>query len=256
MKIFIRFVRWRGVEQQQLNHLLTHSEVLAVNVSHLTSACMSWTQPYDTEMRQEIKHKVSELVEKILPFDPLVREIYIQVLTASELQNHHTQALEIDLDILGDFVDSLLNILWELMIPDLIFLASMKEQMQNLYEELRFLRTILKKQQEKFHKLNEEMKHLVGAAVNEAGILIFSLFVQEMKEDSTKEMELGLLNLLEKMKSIKAAVENKCTATSTVNFPRPSELGFLDFLLENLKGLVNCKAYSTTAFANDQLLTL
>lgn len=99
-----------------------------------------------------------------------------------------------------------------------------EDQLQVLYEGLRFLRTIFQQQQNKFNELDEEMKDLVGVVINDAGIVICSLITSKMKPVLAKEMNLALYDLLKNVGSIKIKVEKKCFVTS----PRTNELSFID----------------------------
>ncbi|XP_027172634.1 putative late blight resistance protein homolog R1B-16 [Coffea eugenioides] len=181
---FILYVTWRGVRHGQLENLSTQFEVLALRAALAT--CMYWFDRNDKMFLifvelQEIRaddpqvqadsQLIPELLQKIKADDLGVLEIYVQLLIAStSSESSNTQPSEKDLDILGQFVDSLLV----------------------LYEHLRFLKTILMKQQEKLNDLDENLKDLVPVVVSDAGIL------------------------------------NKHPATSILNSPRINKVGFTD----------------------------
>ncbi|KAL3518688.1 hypothetical protein ACH5RR_021277 [Cinchona calisaya] len=138
LKIFIRFAELGGVEHSQLEKLLIQCEVVAVIAAKLCH--LFWFGRSDLGV-------VIKFPEKIKLVDPLVCEIYIQVLMASNL-SESSQNLAMEHPdkciILGNFVDSLLGCLWEVQDYADIFTVSVKYQVQMLYEGLKFLKNILK----------------------------------------------------------------------------------------------------------------
>ncbi|KAL3530278.1 hypothetical protein ACH5RR_009600 [Cinchona calisaya] len=244
-KTFIRFAQLRGFEPWQLLLLFTHLDVVALNVARLCQECFPCS-----DCPSELKF--SEMLQKIKPIDPQIRETYIQVLKASNLPgSSHALILEKDKHVLGDFVDVLLyNIREPLFASGYSYVASLKkDQVLILYEALRFLRTILTKHLDMIVELHEKVKDLIGAVVNEtAKIVICTLLLHESKEDFASEMGFELRNLSERIKLIKVI-------TSAFIFPKTDVLGFMDFLLENLKELPNCKVDSI-ALAKDQIQTV
>ncbi|XP_027077008.1 putative late blight resistance protein homolog R1A-3 [Coffea arabica] len=256
LKSFIRFVTLQVVEGEHLKDLLVHVEVVAVNAASLI--CRSWFQRDDKQMCNEIKTEISQLIhKKIDPVDPQVREIYIHVLTASKLsRSSYTLAMEENKHQLAEFIDYLLLSLMELLESYTSFLVPVKDQMLKLHEGVRVLIILLSRVQEKFNELNDEMKDLIGVVVSDAGIVIFSLSVNEMKEGLQKETDLALSHLLEVLKLIIA--ELVCIyplPSSSLSFPKTNELGSLDFLLESLKELASSTTDSI-AFPNNSICTI
>ncbi|KAL3530260.1 hypothetical protein ACH5RR_009605 [Cinchona calisaya] len=249
-KTFIRFAQLRGFEPWQLQLLYTHLDVVALNVVRLCQDCFYSCSLYSYSESCGLELKLFEMLQKIKPIDPQIRETYIQVLKASNLLgSSHALILERDKHVLGDFADSLLyNIGEALVTSGYSYEASLKEdQVLILYEGLRFLRTILTKHQDTIGDLHEKVKDLIGAAVNEAAkIVICSLLLHE--EEFASEMDFALHNLLEKITLIKVI-------TSAFIFSKTNALGFVDFLLDNLKELPTCKVHSI-ALAKDQIQTV
>ncbi|XP_027155072.1 putative late blight resistance protein homolog R1B-16 [Coffea eugenioides] len=257
VKSFIRFATLRGVGVQESKDLLVHVEDVAVNAASLM--CRYWFQINNEQVHNEMKPEVSELIhKKIDPVDPQVREIYINVLTASKLsRSSYTFAMKENKHLVAEFIDHLLHNLMELLESYSSFLVPVKDQMLKLHQGLRFLIIFLSGQQEKFDELNDEMKDLIGVVVSDAGIAIFSLSVNEMKEGLHMETDLALSHLLEVLKLIIAEVGHIYSApsSSSLTFPRTNELGSLDSLLETLKELASSTAASI-AFPNDQIRTI
>ncbi|KAL3518682.1 hypothetical protein ACH5RR_021271 [Cinchona calisaya] len=238
LKIFIGFALFRRVEQRQLVRLLIHCDVVAVNAAHLSF--IFWFYRKDSEVFEKMGSKISELLQKIKPVDSRDLDSYVQILKASKLsESSNYLTTEADKCIMGDFVDSLLGSLWELLHCGNSFVVSGIHQMRMLYWGLKFLGNMIKKQPEKFDGLHEKSKDLCGVVVGEAGIVIFSLHMHE--HGLSKEMELSLFNLLEKIDLIKADFAEKYPVKSTFNFPTATELGFIDLLLENLKEMISAK---------------
>ncbi|XP_027079149.1 putative late blight resistance protein homolog R1B-16 [Coffea arabica] len=257
LKSFIGFATLQGCEVQQSKDLLVHVEVAAVNAASLM--CRYWFQINNEQVHNEMKPEIFELIhKKIDPIDPQVREMYINVLAASKLsRSSYTFTMKENKHLVTEFIDHLLQSLMELLESYTSFLVPVKDQMLKLHQGLRFLVIFLSGQQEKFDELNDEMKDLIGFVVSDAGIVIVSLSVNEMKEGLHKETDLALSHLLEVLKLIIAEVGHIYSApsSSSLTFPRTNELGSLDSLLETLKELASSTAASI-AFPNDQIRTI
>ncbi|XP_027073167.1 putative late blight resistance protein homolog R1A-3 [Coffea arabica] len=258
LKSFIGFATLQGCEVQQSKDLLVHVEVAAVNAASLM--CRYWFQINNEQVHNEMKPEIFELIhKKIDPIDPQVREMYINVLAASKLsRSSYTFTMKENKHLVTEFIDNLLQSLMELLESYTSFLVPVKDQMLKLHQGLRFLVIFLSGQQEKFDELNDEMKDLIGVVVSDAGIVIFSLSVNEMKEGLHMETDLALSHLLEVLKLIIAEVGHIYSvpsSSSSLTFPRTNELGSLDSLLETLKELASSTAASI-AFPNDQIRTI
>ncbi|XP_027177990.1 late blight resistance protein R1-A-like [Coffea eugenioides] len=255
LKSFIRFATLRGVEGQPLIDLLVHAEVVAVNAASLAST--SFFQKNSKKVCKKMEPQIYQLIHKIDPVHPQVRETYIHVLQASKLlRSSCVLALEENKNPVADFVDYLLYTIMELEQSYTSFPAPVKDQVLKLHEGVRFL-GILSQQQEKFNELNDEMKDLARVAVSDAGIMIFSLSMNEMKEGLSKETDLALSHLLKVLELIIAEVGHNCPlpSSSSLSFPRTNELGSLDLLLETLKELASSTADSI-GFPNEQIRTI
>nr|XP_027069518.1 putative late blight resistance protein homolog R1B-17 [Coffea arabica] len=128
-----------------------------------------------------------------------------------------SDTLEMGKDVLEDYVCFLLDNLSDLVNRGNDLMFYLKDQIPPLYKGLGFLRTILKKHQEKFDKLHEKEKDLIGAAVNKAGIIIWLLFVHELKEGLAKEFDSALFNFEERFSLLKFQRQHS-------SFPAPTNL--------------------------------
>ncbi|KAL3499064.1 hypothetical protein ACH5RR_041796 [Cinchona calisaya] len=254
LKSFICFAKFQVVEHSQLENLLIHAEIFTLKAMHFLY--MFWDyimyemaqRSEDEVVEDDILIKSHEMLQKIMFVDPFVPEIHIQALLALKASGS-TLSLEMkNKEIARDFVDSLSATLWILLAnsDNTSFLVSVTDQMQILYYGLLFLRTLLTNQQENFDELHEEMKDFVGDLVNEAGTVVCLLCVNGVKDGFAKETNDAICDFLQKIKVIKPEVRNKYPVTSTPNFPKTNQLGFIDFLLENIKELANCKVNSIT----------
>ncbi|XP_027172516.1 putative late blight resistance protein homolog R1B-17 [Coffea eugenioides] len=239
-----RFWLILGVDHSQLEKLLIHCEAVAVISALFLHDTSDWRE-------------VFEILEKIKPVDPQVREIYIHVLMDSKsFEISHSLTVEAgNCSILVNFVDSRLGCLWELQDNSNIFVASAKYQMQMLYKGLKFLNNILKHQQEEFTVVHEKTKDLIEGVIKEAGIVIFSLYIQEMELGSAREIDVALFTILQQIEIIKAEVAEKYPVKSALNYPSASEVDFIDLILENLNELASHEV-SSTAFTTDRLQTV
>ncbi|KAL3527947.1 hypothetical protein ACH5RR_012603 [Cinchona calisaya] len=261
LKNFISFVTRQGVvEDMQLIPLLIHIQVLAFNAARLIYVC--WLDRFDREVGNKMEFEISQLLQKVNPVnvDPQVRETYIHVLTASKLSrslSSHIFSPQKDGHIVAvNILDFLLDNLMEILESYTSFRLSVKDQMQKLHEGLRFLRNLLGEQHEKFNQLHDQMKDLIGVAVVDAGILMYSLSINEMKEGLAKETDIAAFHILKVLQFIMAEVAHIYSPmSSSFSFPRTNNLGSIDFLLENLKELETCEVHSVT-LPKDQILTV
>ncbi|CDP19634.1 unnamed protein product [Coffea canephora] len=258
LKSFIRFAMHRGVEDQQLMHLLIHTEVVAINALHLFSILWFNKVIDNDEVCEEMELQISQLMhEKINPGDPQVRETYIHVLTAAKLSRSlNISDLEKNKHLVADFMDRLVPNIMELLRSCTNSVVPIMNQMLKFLEGLRFL-AILLKHQEKFKELCHEMKNLIGVVACDAAVVIFSLSVNQIEEGLAKETDLALFHLLKVLKFIRAEITDPVTLFSPFGFPRTNELGSMDFLLENLKELESCNEIDDSiAFPKDQIHTV
>ncbi|KAL3499075.1 hypothetical protein ACH5RR_041807 [Cinchona calisaya] len=255
LKSFICFAEFRVVERSQLENLLIRAEIFILKAAHLLYMLwdhliyeIAYRDSEDEAIKDDILIKRDEMLQKIMFVDPFAPEIHIPALQALKASGS-THSLEMkNKEIARDFVDSLSATLWILLTNS----GKTKDQMQILYNGLLFLRTLLMNQQGNFDELGEAMKDFVGDLVNEAGTVVCLLCVNGVKDGFAKETNDAVRDFLEKIKLMKAKVRNKYPVTSTPNFPKTNELGFIDFLIENLQELTNCKVNSIT-LVEDQI---
>ncbi|XP_027148173.1 putative late blight resistance protein homolog R1A-3 [Coffea eugenioides] len=230
LKDFILFATWQGVESSLLKDPTAGLQAVAVQAADLSYSCW-FDRLFDKKECNEMHSMISELLQDIKHLHSQFHESCIQGLRGSKLSGSlQTLNLEKDVCIAGDFADSLASILWEVLNHNTSFVVAKQDQMQMLYDGLRFLRTILKKQQEKFSGLHQKMMDLVGAAVNEAGILVLSLSANETEGGLPKDVDLGFSDLLQKIKLIRLV-------SSTLKSPGTNGLGLIKFLPKNLMEL-------------------
>nr|XP_027107558.1 late blight resistance protein R1-A-like [Coffea arabica] len=185
LKNFIGFAKFLGVEERELGDLLAHVQVVALNAARLSYKCLFYKE--DEEMHDpRMCSIISELLEKINPVDLQVYETYVKVLKAPK-SPESLLTTQTDMQILKNFNDSLISSLWELLWCRTSFAVSVKDQMKRLYEGLRFLRSILNEAQENMNELNDK----IVAVISEAGIVIFSLFLNGVKEVEVDSLVVG-----------------------------------------------------------------
>ncbi|XP_027165712.1 putative late blight resistance protein homolog R1A-3 isoform X2 [Coffea eugenioides] len=127
----------------------------------------------------------------------------------------HTAVM--DERILNNFNDSLIGRLWELLCCSSSFVDSMKDEMQTLYAELRFLRSILREH----HAMMDEQNEKIGALLGEAGIIIFSPTLSRVIEGevsfSGSTQVLDFCDLLANIKHFKDQISGSSTIQSLPN---------------------------------------
>ncbi|XP_027060907.1 putative late blight resistance protein homolog R1A-3 [Coffea arabica] len=234
LKNFICFVSLHGIDDGQLGPLLTHTKSVAVNTAH---NYLLWGF---RSFRPE-ENPVRDLLPKIIPVEPEVHRTCFQALIASKISRQPYEKK--DEHIFRVFIDTLLIYLWEILTTGACVMISLKDRLKMVYDGLRSLRIILKGNPDVF---DEKMRYLTGLLLCDAGVVIFSLSLNEIKDGSVKEMDLeSFHDFLKRIKLIKAIVAEKYPETSpSSKFPRTNELGFIDFLLKYIRDLTNPDAHS------------
>ncbi|XP_071904852.1 putative late blight resistance protein homolog R1B-16 [Coffea arabica] len=232
LKNFICFVTLHGIDDGQLGPLLTHTKSVAVNTA---SNYLLWGfRSFWLE-----KYLVRDLLPKIIPVEPEVHRTCFQALIASKISRQPYEKK--DEHIFRVFIDTLLIYLWEILKTGACVMISLKDRLKMVYDGLRSLRIILKGNPDVF---DEKMRDLTGLLLCDAGVVIFSLSLNEIKDGSVKEIDLeSFHDFLKRIKLIKAIVAEKYPETSS-KFPRTNELGFIDFLLKYIGDLTNPDAHS------------
>ncbi|XP_027166155.1 putative late blight resistance protein homolog R1B-16 [Coffea eugenioides] len=138
--------------------------------------CSFWE---DEELHKpEFCSMIYEQQQKITPIDFQVYEIYMDVLRATRSSKSlHNRMM--DKQILNNLNDSLISCLWEQLCCSSSFMDSLKDEMRMLYAGLKFLRSILREQQEKMDEHNEK----IGALLSEAAIIICSPSLNRVEEE-------------------------------------------------------------------------
>ncbi|KAL3518721.1 hypothetical protein ACH5RR_021310 [Cinchona calisaya] len=144
----------------------------------------------------------------------------------------------------NEFLHSLLENLEDILIwGEEVRDSRLETMLESLQERLLFLYNFIcfvmmqGKHREKYNELHRKNKDLIGDVVKDAGVVIFSLYGNEIGEASAKEIDVKLFCILGKIKLMKAEMEEKYPVTLKFNFPSTNELGFINLLLENLKEL-------------------
>ncbi|XP_027060909.1 putative late blight resistance protein homolog R1A-3 [Coffea arabica] len=234
LKNFICFVTLHGIGDGQLGPLLTHTKSIAVNAARNYLLRGFRVFPLG-------ENPVRDLLPKIIPVEPEVHRTCFQALIASKISRQPYEKK--DEHIFKVFIDSLLIYLWEILKTGACVMMSLKDRLKMIYDGLRSLRMILKENPPDF---DEKMRDLTGLLLCDAGLVMFSLSLNEIKDGSVKEMDLeSFHDFLKRIKLIKAIVAEKYPETSpSSKFPRTNELGFIDFLLKYIGDLTNPDPHS------------
>ncbi|CAI9117449.1 OLC1v1018847C2 [Oldenlandia corymbosa var. corymbosa] len=242
LRNFIRLATIPGTDElQELPAFLTHIEAQAIDAAHVTMRLFSDIS--DDSYHERTKLMISALLHKITHVDSHVYVTYTRVLASKRhsIRELHFPTLNTPGDpiiIIEEFVVYFLSNLWDILQLDTCPSDSAKEHLQALYEGLRFLRSTLKENPNKF--LETTIRDLVGVVICDTGILIFSLYQNDVETD------LLVLDLLKNIQVILAEVEEQVLQTSEFSFPRTNVLGFLDSLLDDLLEVKSRKVDSDT----------
>nr|GMD73788.1 putative late blight resistance protein homolog R1A-4 [Ipomoea batatas] len=253
LRSFVKFTKASCVEQDKMEDLLTHiHDAVADKAAYLSYQC--WVYTIDANGAHGMNLKLTGLLENIKPHKPEVTGIYTGVLKALMASRSSSSMMQ------DEFVAGFVNFLLE----DLIELtnlkknnlvkenkkkekgkmknssmAPMKDQIDSLHKELRFLIAFFIDPPKQYAQTFTLTRLLVRieAMIKEAGSTIFH----------ARELHFTLPYLLEKMGKASTEIREVFITfprSSYTNFPKTDELGFIDSLLHHLKELVYYKIVS------------
>ncbi|CAI9099707.1 OLC1v1036567C1 [Oldenlandia corymbosa var. corymbosa] len=234
LKNLICFATNRTVDP--IKDLLSHSQTVAIRAAYLVYACRSGSyKPAGFRLETSTFLQKMKLIEEI-------HETYSQTLSSLKSSGFAPHALHQDMDdddsssVMLNVLDYLISCLWKLLTQNSYRGFVVKDQLQEMFERLRSLRTILKQQPEGFRM--EVMEDIVGV-VCDAGVLTFSCCQTELTE-----VGIGIQDLLRRILDILVKFGDN-DRVSTFNFPKTDPLGFVDFVLERLSKLTSCRVEPT-----------
>lgn len=247
---FVCFVSNRCIEPQSQLDFFIHVLLLAGH-----AAIIPWLYlPCHDNGNQDLALDgmnilLSELVwMRIKPIQPCIREIYVEVLQAlksTQSRWYPVIPIEYVADCEARFIKNLLHNLEAastISIPSRI--AALKDQMSTLKEMMNLLRDNLISL-----PMQDLIVHIqdIDTVIIDVGLLVYSLYDnEEEKEDVTFE------EMNEDLQHIKAVIYLIIRKTFQSSLPRIHGLGYVDFLLNNLKEFQG--GYSNSLdFVNNQL---
>ncbi|KAL3508901.1 hypothetical protein ACH5RR_028302 [Cinchona calisaya] len=208
LKNFMGFAKFFRVEVENLEHLLTHIQFVAMNAARLSYLYYVGSHR-DFEVKRETLSTMSKSLEKGNADDLQIYETYIKVLAAS------LQTTKMDKHILRNFNDSLITCLWELLLCKTSFMVSVKGQIRIIFEGLRFLRSILlRKRQEEQMGDQHQLDGKIVTILREAGIAICSLYLNE----ANKVDDVGSSSV------VRDSLPHDCCCAMLVNIDRDIQL--------------------------------
>ncbi|KAL2559336.1 putative late blight resistance protein-like protein R1B-16 [Forsythia ovata] len=250
--IFVRnFLSWQvdqrdsndDIQNEKLTGVLTRIEYVICSAVYFSYFC--FVNEVDENVR--LKCNISYMVWMINGIEPEVKEICVGFLKDSK--SSPPDSLPVNLLTVVS-IDSLLDNLMQLLKSESTFMVPLKDNIATFDQELRFLRAFLMDPSARKHDNHEEVDGLmtnIEAFIIDAESAIHSFYVDEMKEETTNEMNLLLSAFLDKIKLIKSDVRNhyiEVPRKSQFKFLGTDELGFIDLALENLDDLLKCRVDS------------
>nr|AAT39961.1 Putative late blight resistance protein, identical [Solanum demissum] len=221
LRNFVFFVSGRSMEQKSLHAFLTH--VLHVVGRAAMIVWLYWEFPSNDSENQEMNCLLSNLVQmKIKLIQPDVRKIYIDVLL--QAVTHPIIQIENAVDCVAGFMETLQHNLKELPTPSQMDVALtdqilvLLEMFDLLFDNLRCLSV----QVLEFHLQD------IDTVVVDSGLLVYSLYEDVSLEEVTSKLE----DTIERIKTLIYHIIRKEFQSS---LPRIHGIGYVDFLLSNLK---------------------
>ncbi|XP_027064066.1 putative late blight resistance protein homolog R1A-3 isoform X2 [Coffea arabica] len=234
LKTFMCFAELGGYNDDFIR-LLLHIEAIARNAARLSYMCSFLDEvdeghsfvckdvekcPFHDEFESEyigkFCHMICKQLEEINPVDIRDGKIYIDALKASN-SSASLRTVMMDEHLLNNFNDSLISFIWKLLCCNSNFMDFLKDELQILFSELRFLRSILRMPMEKKNELNEKIGELnekigggwrfsrcilrkpkekkedlnerIGALLREAGIIICKLALSRVKGGDVNSLD-------------------------------------------------------------------
>ncbi|KAF3645277.1 Late blight resistance protein R1-A [Capsicum annuum] len=241
LKSFVCFVSNRCIGSQSQVDFFTHVLVLAGHVAIIPWLYLPCHANGDQDLAlDEVNVLLTELLRKrIKPIQPCVRKIYVEVLQA--LKSTHSRwfpvvPMEYIAECEASFVKILLHNLEEVSnVSTSSRVVALKDQMATLSEMLNLLRANLiplPTQDLIFHVED------IDTVIVDVGLLVYSLYDnEEEKENVTFEEknEAPVLDFQSNIQHIKAVIYLIIRKALQSNLPRIHGLGYVDFLLNNLK---------------------
>lgn len=243
MEYVAAFAEKRCSEHKSLEDLLSQIEAVVDAAAPLAYLC--WLSREDTSMFCKMEDMLSGTLQKVKLSTPKSIEMYVGILKASVTSRS-------DIYLASEIVVSFVNIL----LGNLLHLA--KDQIGAVRKGLVLMMAMV---MEPAEEQTEDEKLILlqsEAVVSEAAAFICSFEANKKKDKVTANRDPAISSLLEKIELVKTEaieIHPELSEVPPFNFPRIDGLGFTDFLLENLRKLLKCKAFSV-AFVKHQIETI
>ncbi|XP_027099046.1 putative late blight resistance protein homolog R1A-3 [Coffea arabica] len=260
LRNFLRVTEIWCNKDEILKDLLTHAGAVAYSTACILFLCTEESK-MDVDIVNEMKGEVSCVVQKIKPFQPNVREIYIKALKALESSLQDT--ILVDETVLH-FLYSLLGHVIDLSKVKASFRRSVIDQIEALHKELQIMRDYLfdpsaSQYNQSNEKANNVLLHIKDLLFH-AAYAIYTPYDTDISKEMAEVLNLTVADLFQEIEDIKQEardVYDEIIAKSLrSNFPRTNELGFMDFVIQNLHELLSSKAGSSVLQLQHQMETV
>ncbi|KAK4715584.1 hypothetical protein R3W88_013922 [Solanum pinnatisectum] len=234
LRNFVCFVSGRSMEPKSLHAFLTH--VLHVVGRAAMIVWLYWKFPSNDSENQEMNCLLSNLVQmKIKLIQPDVRKIYIDVLQAV---THPIIQIENAAGCVAGFMETLQHNLKELPTICNPTLTDQVLVLQEMFDLLFVNLRCLSVQVLEFHLQD------IDTVVVDSGLLVYSLYEDVSLEEVISKLE----DTIERIKTLIYHIIRKEFQSS---LPRIHGIGYVDFLLSNLKKFHDRYSNSFAHFTNE-----
>ncbi|MCD7449478.1 hypothetical protein HAX54_052634 [Datura stramonium] len=215
LKIFLKFTAKRCVEHESMKDLFTHAEDVAYTAAHLCFLGLAYN----------IESEFSKLLERISPFRPKLRQIYLSVLIGSK-SSRSSRRIRIHINSMFDFVIALLEDLKELQMVAIDDRIPWFQQGLCNFSSFLWDIELERTPHEEFKSL---LSHIEALAI-EAAVVIYS-YDKEMENDYEEMQKLFLLQL--KFNQVKVEVNLIQLPNSEATITAPLD-DLIDYVREEL----------------------
>nr|XP_016439419.1 PREDICTED: putative late blight resistance protein homolog R1B-23 [Nicotiana tabacum]XP_016439420.1 PREDICTED: putative late blight resistance protein homolog R1B-23 [Nicotiana tabacum] len=186
LKAFVTLTAKRCIGHERMQDLFTHAEDVAYSALHLCYFVAAYNMEEDDDLQARVLDcEFSKLLERISPFRPELRQIYLSLLIGSKSSQSETT---MSVNFISDFVYGLEEDLEELLSRDASLKVTFDDRIPWLQQGLSYLYGFLRdivSERIPLEEFNSLQPHIEALAI-EAAIVIYSCYTEDMDLKTTE----------------------------------------------------------------------